>query len=301
MMMKEHIVDRYGAIKYTMGNGCSGGSINAQHERARSARDCSTASSRVCDLPRLDDHRHRGRRLRAAGRRPTQTPEWTALMARPDAGADQRKEDGDQRPPRPDRLPGWNNAFGINNKPGNYVPHARGQPRPPARSHRRRRAAQQLPAAGRAGLRPGDQPERHALRRSRLGSCCLGHDGERLRRVPAGTLRARRPRDNVGIQYGLKACSGRDHGRGVRHARTRRSAASTPTPTARASALRRRPARRSTSPTAPASCASGKNLGKLAIIDSRGWDEPGIHYIWRSFSERARIDAARTAATTATR
>ena len=38
--------------------------------------------------------------------------------------------------------------------------------------------------------------------------------------------------------------------------------------------------------------SSGKNLGKLPIIDSRGWDEQGIHYIWRSFSERARIDSA---------
>jgi hypothetical protein len=38
--------------------------------------------------------------------------------------------------------------------------------------------------------------------------------------------------------------------------------------------------------------SSGKNLGKLPIIDSRGWDEQGIHYIWRSFAERARIDAA---------
>ena len=38
--------------------------------------------------------------------------------------------------------------------------------------------------------------------------------------------------------------------------------------------------------------SSGKNLGKLPIIDSRGYDEQGIHYIWRSFAERARIDAA---------
>jgi hypothetical protein len=38
--------------------------------------------------------------------------------------------------------------------------------------------------------------------------------------------------------------------------------------------------------------ASGANLGKLPIIDSRGFDEQGIHYIWRSFAERARIDAA---------
>src|SRR5207247_2566820 len=38
--------------------------------------------------------------------------------------------------------------------------------------------------------------------------------------------------------------------------------------------------------------SSGANLGKLPIIDSRGWDEQGIHYIFRSFAERARIDEA---------
>ena len=45
--------------------------------------------------------------------------------------------------------------------------------------------------------------------------------------------------------------------------------------------------------------SSGRNLGKLPIIDSRGWDEQGIHYIWRSFSERAA--STKQAATTATR
>ena len=46
--------------------------------------------------------------------------------------------------------------------------------------------------------------------------------------------------------------------------------------------------------------SNGKNLGKVAIIDSRGYDEfsgnlalgqYGIHQYWRSFSERARLDA----------
>jgi len=33
--------------------------------------------------------------------------------------------------------------------------------------------------------------------------------------------------------------------------------------------------------------ASGDHLGKLPVIDSRGFDEQGIHYVWRSFvSER---------------
>ena len=50
--------------------------------------------------------------------------------------------------------------------------------------------------------------------------------------------------------------------------------------------------RHSTLPTWSGIVSSGANLGKLPIIDSRGYDEQGIHYIWRSFSERARIDAA---------
>ena len=38
MMMKEHIVDNYGEVRFTMGNGCSGGSIN-QNTLRRSSRD----------------------------------------------------------------------------------------------------------------------------------------------------------------------------------------------------------------------------------------------------------------------
>jgi hypothetical protein len=30
---------------------------------------------------------------------------------------------------------------------------------------------------------------------------------------------------------------------------------------------------------------------RVGVLDSRGYDEQGIHYIWRSSSERARIDA----------
>ena len=61
---------------------------------------------------------------------------------------------------------------------------------------------------------------------------------------------------------------------------------------------RTRPQRRSVADAAALDIAyqagivsSGKNLGKVAIIDSRGYDEQGIHYNWRSFSERERLDA----------
>ena len=50
MMMKEHIVDNYGEIKYTMGNGCSGGSIQ-QNTVASTSPACSTASSRAATSP----------------------------------------------------------------------------------------------------------------------------------------------------------------------------------------------------------------------------------------------------------
>ncbi|HMG61267.1 MAG TPA: DUF6351 family protein, partial [Burkholderiales bacterium] len=109
--------------------------------------------------------------------------------------------------------------------------------------------------------------------------------------IPAGSLRARQTGDNVGIQYGLNALlagaiapdefvtlnekiGGFDADWNRRVART---LADLP---ALDIAYR------------AGIVSSGKNLGKLPIIDSRGYDEQGIHYIWRSFAERARIDAA---------
>ena len=104
-------------------------------------------------------------------------------------------------------------------------------------------------------------------------------------------MRARQTFDNVGIEYGLNAL---------------RSGAITPeefvTLNEKAGGTdadsNRTPAR--TTADLPALdiayragiVSSGTNLGKVPIIDSRGYDEQGIHYIWRTFSERARIDAA---------
>ena len=108
--------------------------------------------------------------------------------------------------------------------------------------------------------------------------------------IPAGSTRAQQTGDNVGIQYGLKALL---------------SAAITPAEFVTLNekiggtdADSNRTSARS-SADLPALdiayksgiVANGRNLGKLAIIDLRGWDEQGIHYIWRSFSERARLDA----------
>ena len=104
-------------------------------------------------------------------------------------------------------------------------------------------------------------------------------------------MRARQTGDNVGIQYGFKALLAgaitpeefvtlNDKIGGTDTDSNRTAARSSADLPALRIAYR------------AGIVSSGKNLGKLPIIDSRGYDEQGIHYIWRSFSERARIDAA---------
>ena len=109
--------------------------------------------------------------------------------------------------------------------------------------------------------------------------------------IAGSGTRALQTGDNVGIQYGLKALlsgaitaeefvtlnekiGGTDADSNLRAARTVADAAALDI-AYKAGIV-----------------SSGKNLGKLAILDSRGYDEQGIHYTWRTFSERARIDGA---------
>jgi len=108
--------------------------------------------------------------------------------------------------------------------------------------------------------------------------------------IAPGSSRALQTGDNVGIQYGLKAL--------LEGAITPEEFVTLNEKIGGTDADSNRAASRSTADRAALDIAyragivsSGKNLGKLPIIDSRGFDEQGIHYIWRSFSERARIDA----------
>jgi hypothetical protein len=203
---------------------------------------------------------------------------------RPHAGADQREEDGDQRPPRPAGCQSWNNAFGFNGKPGNYVPtlvidQNTGAMAPvgaPRNNCLLPAALVYDPVTNPSGTRCGDADLSTAVWGTTAG-------------IPPGSVRARQTFDNVGLQYGLKALlsgaiSAEDFVTlnekiGGLDADSNRNAARS---VADAEAL----------PIAYRAgiVSSGANLGKLPIIDSRGFDEQGIHYIWRSFSERARID-----------
>ena len=284
MMMKEHIVDTYGEIRYTMGNGCSGGSIQ-QNTVSSIYPGLLDGIQPSCDFP---DSITTGIEVTDCVLLVNAyvTPEWTALMA----GLTQ-----DQINAKKAAINGhldhlgcqsWNNSFGFNNKPGNYVPTLvvdanTGAIAPvgaPRNNCRLPAALVYDPVTNPTGTRCGDPDLATAVWGSTAG-------------IAPGSTRALQTGDNVGVQYGLKALRAgaitaeefvtlNEKVGGV-------DADSNPT------------AARSSADLAALAIAyragivsSGTNLGKLPIIDSRGWDEQGIHYIWRSFSERARIDAA---------
>ena len=152
-------------------------------------------------LPRLDHDRPRGRRLRAARERLCE-PGVDGVDERPHAGADQREEDGDQRPPRPAGLPVVEQLVRLQRQAGQLRAHARDRPEH-GRHRAGGRAAQQLPVARRARVRPGDQPERHAVRRRRPVHRGVGHD----RRHPAGSVRARQTSTTSASSTGSRRCS----------------------------------------------------------------------------------------------
>jgi len=285
MMMKEHITDSYGEIKYTMGNGCSGGSIQ-QNTAASIFPGLLDGIQPGCDFP---DSITTGLEVMDCVLLVNfyDGPEWKALMNDlPQAQINAKKTaiNGhlDQM-----GCQSWNNSFGFNNKPGNYerklvvnqttgamatVPGTQNNCLLPA-------ALVYDPVTNPDGTRCGDPDLAAAVWGTTDNENAPGHK------------RALQTSDNVGIQYGLKALQ---------------SGAITPEEfltlnekIGGTDADSNRTAARSTADLPALRIAyragivsSGENLGKLPIIDSRGYDEQGIHYIWRSFSERARIDAA---------
>src|SRR6266513_2411003 len=284
MMMKEHIVDTYGEIKYTVGNGCSGGSIQ-QNTAASIFPGLLDGIQPSCDYP---DSVTTGLEVTDcvllvnfyAG------PDWTALMtglSQAQINAKKAAINGhlDHR-----GCQSWNNSFGFNNKPGNFVPfvvidQTTGAMAPvgaPRNNCRLPAALVYDPVTNPNGTRCGDPDLATAVWGTTAG-------------IPPNSTRARQTGDNVGIQYGLKAL--------LAGAITREEFVTLNEKIGGVDADSNRRADRSTADLPALDIAyragivsSGKNLGKLPIIDSRGYDEQGIHYIWRSFAERARIDAA---------
>ena len=287
MMMKEHIVDRYGPIAYTMGNGCSGGSIQ-QNTVASIFPGLLDGIQPSCDYP---DSITTGMEVSDCVLLVNfyDSDAWKALQA----GLSQAQINAKKAAINGhlDQLgcQSWNNAFGFNNKPGNYArtlilpaDAATGKLTTLAESRNNCLLPASLvydPVSNPDGTRCGDPDLATAVWGTTNNDNAPGH------------RRARQSGDNVGIQYGLGALM---------------SGAITPEEFVTLNEkiggfdadANRRPGRTTADLRAleiayrAGIVSSGRNLGRLPIIDSRGWDEQGIHYVFRSFAERARIDEA---------
>ena len=186
---------------------------------------------------------------------------------------------------------GWHNSFGFNNKPGNYFPQTVDATTGAITTSATARNNCLLPAAlvydpvtNPSGTRCGD-PD--------LSAAVWGTTTNTAAGVAPGNVRAQSTNDNVGVQYGLKALLSGAITTEEFVTLNEKIGGSDPdsnlTPNRSVADLGALDiAYRS------GIVSSGKNLAKVAIIDSRGYDEgPGstdIHYNWRSFEERARLD-----------
>ncbi|MFC7515627.1 DUF6351 family protein [Herbaspirillum sp. GCM10030257] len=299
MMMKERIAKNFGEIKFTMGAGCSGGSINQNTassimpglldgiQPTCTYPDSETTTMEVQDCVLLVET--------------YQKPEWLALMTA--AGYTQTQINAKKAAVNghvdQTACHGWNNLFGNNSKPGNFS----------ARivSDNVTGAITQAPTTtNNCGLPasmvydPVSNPN---------GPRCGALDSAVaiFGKVP-GTNYARDTRDNVGVQYGLKAF--------VSGAITAEEFVTLNEKIGGVNRDSVLSANRTAADQEGLEIAyragivtSGKQLAKTPIIDMRGWDDSllvplangavgsaagltGIHHVWRSFQLRDRMDKA---------
>lgn len=307
LMMKEHIGDTYGRIRYTVGTGCSGGSINSNMNlsifpglldgviTSCTYPDSETTTLEVGDCVLLAE----------AYQKTTMLNTWAGL------GLDQAQINARKAAinGHPDQTAchGWYNLFGSNGRPGVYVKRSVTNdttglienktlnpvtrvfdPSVPDNNCELPNSAVYDPA------RPAET--------ANLPRCNAWGWAENIwGRIP-GTTTPRDTRDNEGVQYGLRALL---------------NGSITPEEfvvlnelvggTNKDSEFQ---ARRSVADTAALETAyrsgivaSGANLAKAPIIDLRGWDDSllpantppvyggatGIHHIWFTWSIRDRI------------
>lgn len=291
MMMKEKIIDTYGEVRYVIGNGCSGGSINQLTvasiypglldgiQPTCTYSDAETTGIEVADCALLVNFYN--------------SPAWKALTAGLTQAEINAKKAAINGHVDQTGCHAWVNSFANLGRPGNYVP-----------------TFVLDNATGATGSLPGATPINNCQLPASLvydpvtnpgGARCTGadHAVSIWGQVP-GTHRARTTNDNVGVQYGLKAL---------------RSGAITAEEfvtlneriggvdfddnftTARSEA-----AREALHIAYRAGIVSdGHRLARTAIIDLRGYDDSnlpppagafGIHHVWRSFALRDRLDEA---------
>lgn len=296
MMMKEHIGDTYGPIKYTLGTGCSGGSINSNMNLSITPGlldgvitsctypDSETTSMEVGDCSLLVE----------AYQKTPLTTLWAGLTQ----AQINTKKAAINGHPDPTGCQAWFNLFGSNGKAGVYF-----MRRVTAANTNTGIVTQDPTATNNCELAnsavydPANPTATASLPRCNAWSWAESIWGK----VP-GSPAARDTRDNTGVQYGLGALlkgsitaeefvTLNEVVGGIDRDSTPRAERSVADSEALAIAYR------------AGIVASGKNLGSAAIIDLRGWDDSqinlppglpagsalGIHHQWYSWAIRDRI------------
>ena len=310
MMMKERVADAYGRIRYTIGRGCSGGSINTNMNASimpglldGMITDCTYPDSETTTLEVGDCVL-----LVEAYQKPALLNTWTGLgltQAQIDARKAAINGHVDQT-----ACHAWNNLFGSNARAGVYfqrtVPANIPGTEPPVPNtagtiFQASTATNNCELPNSAVYDPANAAATANLPRCNAWSWAENIWG----RVP-GSTQPRDTRDNVGVQYGLKALNDRaitaeefvalnESIGGIDRDSNFRPQRSTADAEALDIAYR------------AGIVMSGANVAKTAIIDLRGWDESllpanmppgfvaanvtGIHHIWYSFAIRDRLAA----------
>ena len=293
MMMKEHIGDTYGPVKFTLGSGCSGGSINSNMNASImpgnldgitiscAYPDSETTGIEVGDCTLLAEAYNK--------------PQWVALQAGLSQAQINAKKAAVNGHPDQTGCHGWYNAFGSNGKVGNYVQRgvqnsATGVTGPLSATTTNNC---QLPLG--MVYDPVANPTGARCHAWDWAASIFGRTANDLSADPSDQ-RARDTRDNTGVQYGLRALlsgtisaeefvtlnevvGGADKDSNFQAARTAADQGALEIAYRAGLVL------------------SAPQYAKTAVIDLRGWDDAGtsppgipIHYQWRSFSIRDRLD-----------
>ena len=297
MMMKEHITDTYGPIKFTMGTGCSGGSINSNMNASINpglldgvVTSCTYPDSETTTLEVNDCVM-----LIEAYQKPGMATLWSALTQ-------------DQINTRKAAINGhvdqtachaWFNAFGSNGRAGVYQQRL-------VSDNNTGAITQSATATNNCELpNSAVYDPANAVATASLPRCNAWSWAESIWGRATGSVAARDTRDNVGVQYGLKA-----------FVAGTLSAEEFVTLNELVGGIDRDSTPRAQRTTADAEAldiayragivASGRQLAKTAIIDLRGWDDSNlaanlppalaagtipIHHQWYSFAIKDRITA----------
>jgi hypothetical protein len=297
MMMKEKVIDTYGEARYMMGSGCSGGSINQMTtasifpglldgiQPTCTYPDSETTGIEVADCALLVNY--------------YTSQIWADFVKGLPAGTAIGKKAAINGHLDQLGCHAWVSSFANTGRPGNFRPTV------------------VLDANGTVGPDPRvTDPVNNCLLPNQLvydpisnptGVRCTPQDyaaaifGTTTQTLPDKTdiTRALSTNDNVGVQYGLKALLSSAISAEEFVTLNERIGGVDFDNNFTATADGTPPFARSHADVAALAIAyragivgDGHRWAKLPIIDLRGWDDEGIHHVWRSYALRARLDTA---------